>query len=422
MVRYLLEQARQRVVLADQILDKAEAALAGHANGRAARLDASNEAELAALVENADVVVSLLPYTLHPMVAQLCLRHGKDLVTTSYVSPAMAALDRDAKAQGLLFLNEVGLDPGLDHMSAMRVIADIRNEGKTLVGFRSCCGGLPAPDANDNPWGYKFSWSPRGVLLAGRNSAKWLEQGRVVEIPGEALFDRVAAYPVEGLGTLEAYPNRDALPYIDTYGIQGVKTMFRGTLRYSGWCETLAAVGKLGLLDVEPKGWPAGTTCAAMLASLLPAGEGSVRARVARFLGVPPSHAILERFEWAGLLSDQQLHSPSAPIDVLCDLLQVRMTYALGQRDMIVLQHDFEIATTDGRSERRVSRLIAYGEPGGDSAMARTVSLPAAIAVRLRLEGRLTLAGVHVPVSAEIYAPVLAELEGLGIRFHEGGA
>lgn len=419
MVRYLLEKANQRVVLADKMPDKVEAILAGHPHGTAARLDASNEAELSALVEDADLVVSLLPYALHPVVAKRCLEHGRDLVTTSYVSPAMAAFDQDAKAKGLLFLNEIGLDPGLDHMSAMRAVAGIRKDGKTLTGFRSCCGGLPAPDANDNPWGYKFSWSPRGVLLAGRNGARWLEDGRVVEIPGESLFERAAPYPVDGIGTLEVYPNRDALPYVDTYGIRGVTTMFRGTLRYPGWCETLGAIGRLGLLDPEPRTWPPGATCAAMVASLLPASDGAARDRVARFLGLPASHAVLERLEWAGLFSDQPLYSPSAPIDVLCDLLQVRMTYALGQRDMVVLQHDLDVATGGGGHERRVSRLVAYGEPGGDSAMARTVALPAAIAARLRLEGRLPLTGVRVPVSAEIYEPVLRELEGLGIVFAE---
>lgn len=393
------------LTVADQARERAEALVAGVPHGRATAVDAGDDAALGALVREADLVVSLLPYTRHVAVARHCLAHRRDLVTTSYVSPEMRALDGDAKAAGLLFLNECGLDPGLDHMSAARVFARLRSEGATLTSFWSSTGGLPAPEAATNPWGYKFSWSPRGVLLAGRNAARFLEDGAVVEIPGAGIFDRVAPMEVPGLGAFEFYPNRDSLPYVDTYAIHGVRSMFRGTIRYRGWSAILREVGRLGLLDVEPRDWPRGTTWRDVMRALAPEAQAA-----------DPRLAALA---WAGCFSDRAIGATSAaPLDLLCALLEEKLAYLPGERDMIVMEHRFE-ATAGGTRRRVVSRLIAFGEPGGDSAMARTVTLPASIAVRLRLSGNLRLAGVHLPVVPEVYEPVLAEMESFGVRFEE---
>jgi saccharopine dehydrogenase-like NADP-dependent oxidoreductase len=393
------------VTVADQARERAEALVAGVPHGRATVVDADDDGALGALVRDADLVVSLLPYTRHVAVARHCLGFRRDLVTSSYVSPEMRALDGEAKAAGLLFLNECGLDPGLDHMSAMRVFARLRSEGATLVSFWSSTGGLPAPEAATNPWGYKFSWSPRGVLLAGRNAARFLENGAVVEVPGSELFDRVAPMEVPGLGAFEFYPNRDSLPYVDTYGIHGVRSMFRGTIRYRGWSAILREVGRIGLLGVEPRAWPPGTTWRDVMRALAPEATDS-----------DPRFAALA---WAGCFSDRAIGAPfAAPLDLLCALLEEKLGYAPGERDLIVMEHRFE-ATHAGSRRRVVSRLVAFGEPGGDSAMARTVTLPASIAVRLRLEGRLPLSGVHIPVVPEVYGPVLEEMERFGVRFEE---
>ena len=393
------------VTVADQAEARAEALVAGFPHGRATAVDAEDDAALGALVREADLVVSLLPYTRHVAVAKHCLAARRDLVTTSYVSPEMRALDGAAREAGLLFLNECGLDPGLDHMSAMRVFARLRAEGSTLASFWSSTGGLPAPEAADNHWKYKFSWSPRGVLLAGRNAARYLDNGAVVEVPGPELFDRVAPMEIPGLGTFEFYPNRDSLPYIDTYGIHGVRSMFRGTIRYRGWSAILREVARLRLLDVEPRGWPPGTTWRDVMRALAPEATET-----------DPRYAALA---WAGCFSDRPVAATSAsPLDLLCGRLEERLAFAPGERDMIVMEHRFE--ATRGTTRRRVvSRLVAFGEPAGDSAMARTVTLPAAIAVRLRLEGRLALSGVHIPVVPEVYEPVLEEMEGYGVRFEE---
>jgi saccharopine dehydrogenase-like NADP-dependent oxidoreductase len=303
-------------------------------------------------------------------------------------------------------LNEIGLDPGLDHMSAMRLIRAVQEEGAAVVSFRSCCGGLPSPEAKTNPWGYKFSWSPRGVLEAGRKPARWLSNGRVVEVPGGEVFRHAAPYEVHGVGRFEVYPNRDSVAYVGRYGIEGVRTMFRGTLRYPGWCETLDALARLGLLDDVPRGWRAGTTHEEFMEA---------------FAGAEPvSAAVMDRLRFAGLYSDRPLGAiPSAPIDVLCTRLAASLTYGEGERDMIVLQHELGVVSAAGKSETRTSTLVAFGQPGGDSAMARTVALPAAGAARLILDGRLVSTGVRIPVEPSIYEPVLDALEPMGIAFRE---
>jgi saccharopine dehydrogenase-like NADP-dependent oxidoreductase len=411
LVRHLLAFPDLAVTVADQDGSKASGVVDGHPRGTSVALGLEDEAAVSARIRESDLVVSLLPATLHVPVARIAIAHRRPVVTTSYVSAEMKALDGEARAAGVIVLNECGLDPGLDHMSAMRTIDRLRAEGHRLVSFRSCCGGLPAPEADTNPWGYKFSWSPRGVLLAGRSAARWLEDGSVVEVPGGEIFTRVAPYEVPGLGRLEVYPNRDSTAYVATYGIEGVQTMFRGTLRRPGWCATLDAVARLGLLDVGERAWRPGTTCREMTESLALGRELALRAPVR------------ERLAWAGLFSDVPIGATrAAPLDVLCALLQARMGYAPGERDMVVLRHQFGAAGPDGTLREISSTLVAYGEPGGESAMARTVSLPAAIAARLILDGRMPLQGVRVPVHREIYEPVLEALESMGVRFEEEDA
>jgi saccharopine dehydrogenase-like NADP-dependent oxidoreductase len=406
------------LTVADLDAAKAERVLAGR--GRALGLSLDDGAALAALAREADLIVSLLPPTLHVRAAQVALAQHVPLITTSYVSPEMRALDSEARRTGVLLLNEIGLDPGLDHMSAMRTIAAIRDEGGRVVSFRSCCGGLPAPESNSNPWGYKFSWSPRGVLAAGRNGARWLESGRVVDVPGEELFRHGAPYDVPDLGRLEVYPNRDATSYVATYGLDGVETMFRGTLRWPGWCETLDAVARAGLLDDGARSWPAGATYAQLMAALAAPGRGPIASRVAARAGVPADGAVMRRLAWTGLFSDRALPSRRiAPIDALCALMTETMSYGPSDRDMVVLRHEFGIEDARGRRSGIVSTLVAYGEPGGDSAMARTVSLPAAVTAGLVLEGRIAATGVRIPVDPEIYEPVLRELARAGIEFRD---
>ncbi|MBI4717147.1 MAG: saccharopine dehydrogenase NADP-binding domain-containing protein [Planctomycetes bacterium] len=427
LVRYLLERAGVQVTIATRTAAKAEALAAGHPHAAFTTLLADDQATLSRLVAEHDLAVSLLPAPLHPAVAQACIRHRKHMVTTSYVSPTMRALDAAAKDAGVLLLNEIGVDPGIDHMSAMRVIDQVRGRGGTVTHFKSYCGGLPAPDANNNPWGYKFSWSPRAVCTAGKNSAHYLLEGRNVEIPAKDLFtDNRHGMRVDGVGDLEAYPNRDSLSYIDTYNLRGIKTMFRGTFRYPGWCATLKAVVDLGLLDETPTTYPAGTTYAQFTRRFIggkPAG--SLRRDVAAFLKLDERANPLHRLEWLGLFSDEPLApagQPTTPLDVLATRMERKMKYAPGERDMIVMCHSFVAEYPARPAEYITSTLVDFGIPNGDTSMARTVSLPAAVAVRMILEGRLPKTGVQIPVTPDIYKPVLDEMESMGIAMREATA
>ncbi len=419
LVEYLLAQPDIAVTVADVEAGRAAKAVGSHPRGTAAVLDIADRNALAEAIGRADVVVSMVPYTFHPVVAELAVEKGVSMVTASYVSPAMRALDDRARERGVILLNEVGLDPGIDHMEAMRVIHEVHDAGGRVLAFTSWCGGLPAPDANTNPFGYKFSWSPRGVLLASKNSAKFLKDGRIVTIPAAELFARPEVIAVPGLGDFEGYPNRDSVQYQEAYGIPEAGTVFRGTLRYPGWCETVRKMVALGLLDDTPKD-RTGLTWNGLMRELSQAAPGAdVEAAVAARLGLPAGSAVAARLKWLGLYDEIHLPSPRASVlDNLTALMMGRLGYAAGERDMVVLQHEF-LAETRGRTERIVSTLVDYGIPGGDSSMSRTVGLPAAIGARLVLEGRIALKGVRVPVVPEIYAPILAELGSLGVRFAE---
>jgi saccharopine dehydrogenase (NADP+, L-glutamate forming) len=420
LVRYLLDQPAFSVVVADMEAGRAAGLVGGHPRGAAEVLDIGDRAALAAAVGRSDLVVSMVPYTFHPLVAELAIEQGKSMVTASYVGPAMRALDARARERGVILLNELGLDPGIDHMEAMRVIHEVHDDGGGVLGFTSYCGGLPAPEANTNPFGYKFSWSPRGVLLASKNSARFLKDGRIVAVPSEDLFARPEIIGIPGLGDFEGYPNRDSVAYREAYGIPEALTVFRGTLRYPGWCETVRKMVELGLLDDTPKD-RAGGTFHGLLRELSGAAAGAdAKAAVAARLRLEPGSAVLSRLEWLGLFEDTPLPAAKgSALDNMTALMIDRLSYKAGERDMIVLQHEFLARTGSGRTERIVSTLIDYGIPGGDSSMSRTVGLPAAIGARLVLEGRIGLTGVQVPVHPEIYGPILGELASLGVRFEE---
>jgi saccharopine dehydrogenase (NADP+, L-glutamate forming) len=418
LVRYLLAVPNLKVIVASRTVSKAQALINDHPQGEARALNVQDATALQALVPAADLVISLLPYTYHVQVAELCIEFGKDMVTTSYVSPAMRTLDERAIAAGVTLLNEIGVDPGIDHMSAMKVIHHVQGNGGEITSFRSWVGGLPAPEANTNPFGYKFSWSPRGVLLAGRNAARYLEDGKEINIPGEELFDHHWPVEIPGLGELEGYPNRDSLPYADIYGIPTARTVFRGTLRNPGWCDTLKKMVELGLMDLEEKEWQ-GLTFKQFVGQLTGHQGDDIRGTVAEYLGLDIDSFILDNLEWLGLFSADPLPlTHGAPLDVLTLRMLEKMPYGEGERDMLVMQHEF-IAAYPGRKERITATMIDFGIPGSDSSMSRTVGLPAAIASRMILEGEITRKGVLVPVIPDVYEPVLAELEQMDILLKE---
>ena len=419
LVRYLLGVNGFRVTVATRTVDKAERLIDGARNGTAVALDVDDEAALEALIAKHDLSISLLPYVHHPLVARLCVKHKKQMVTTSYVKDAMRALDGAARDAGVILLNEIGVDPGIDHMSAMQVIHRIRDEGGTLVSFASNTGGLPAPDANTNPMGYKFSWAPRGVVLAGKNPARFLKDGKIVDVPGPQLFAHHGPCAIAGFGELEVYPNRDSLPYIESYGIPSVESMFRGTLRYPGWCNTLKAIVDLGILDETERTNLVGLTFGQWTGRLLGMTGKATALDLARRLGRSADAKPVTDLVWLGLVSDDPLPKEATTyLDVLAQRMLSKMQYAPGERDMLVMQHEFVVRYAD-RTEKILSTMVDYGIPNGDTSMSRLVGLPAAIAARMILQGEIDLPGVQVPMVPAIYEPVLEELATLGVRFTE---
>ncbi len=419
LVRYLLDVEGFHVTVASRTVDKAKQLVGNVSNGVAMPLNVKDEAALSTLIADHDLSISLLPYVYHPVVARYCVEHAKQMVTTSYVKDDMRAFDGAAKDAGVILLNEIGVDPGIDHMSAMQVIHRIQEAGGKLVGFTSNTGGLPAPEANDNPYGYKFSWAPRGVVLAGKNSARFLKDGDVVDVPGAELFSHHWPCEIKGFGELEVYPNRDSLPYIESYGIPSVRSMFRGTLRYPGWCDTLKAIVDLGWLDETERTDIEGLTYGQLLQRLIGSPGVALKMELAEHLNLPIESDILRKIEWLGLLSGEAIPAADKTyLDVVASRMLIKMGYVPGERDMLVMQHEFVAEYTD-RTERTYSTLIDYGIPHGNSSMSRLVGLPAAIAARMILQGEIALTGVHVPMIPEIYQPVLGELDSMGISFTE---
>ena len=420
LVRYLLDQPDYHVKMASRTVSKAEKIIDSHKRGEAEVLNVSDNVQLEKLVSESDVTVSLLPYAYHVKVAKLCIKHKKHLVTTSYVSDEMHKLDDKAKDAGVLLLNESGLDPGIDHMSAMRVIHDVESKGGKIVSFRSTTGALPSHEANTNPFGYKFSWSPRGVLLASRNPSKWLQDGEEVSYPGEQLFENYTLQDVPGIGTFENYPNRNSVPYKDIYGLKDADTVYRGTFRMTGWCETMRKIVALGWLTEESPEEFYGKTYGDLTRYLIGVGQDeNLPKTTASFLGLEVYSTIIKRLEWLGLFGNEPLpEDKDNPLDYLNVLTLKKMSLDKKEKDMIVMHHEF-VAEYSSKKEYITSTLLDYGILNGDSAVARTVALPAAIAVKMILEGKIDITGTHIPVIPEIYNPILDELEEMDIIFKE---
>jgi saccharopine dehydrogenase (NADP+, L-glutamate forming)/spermidine synthase len=378
----------------------------------------TDDKQLEELIQKADLACSLLPYTYHTKAAEVAIKHKTPFCTTSYISEEMKSLDEKARKAGILLLNECGVDPGIDHMSAMKIIDEVHDNNGKIVSFTSFTGGLPAPDANNNPFGYKLSWSPRGVLLAGRNDAHFLRDGKEVRIPGPELFDNYKIMKVPGMGEFEGYPNRDSMSFIDYYNIQETKTMLRGTFRNTGWCKTLKTIADLGLLEIEERSFN-GMTYADLMKEIVQDNANNIIDSVAKHINLESDDPVIKRLEWLGLFNNNPIPDGiNTRLDSLCYLFEEKLQYSPGERDMIVMHHEFIVDYPD-RQSMITSTKIDYGIPNGDSSMSRTVALPVAIASRMILEGEITLTGVHRPTMPELYNPILRELEQLGISLEE---
>jgi saccharopine dehydrogenase-like NADP-dependent oxidoreductase len=399
--------------------ERADEMINGNPRGISLDWSMDDPAMLEKLVDEYDITVSLLPYKYHSDVANVCLRHGKSLVTTSYIQPGMMELDESAKKAGILFLNEIGLDPGIDHMTAMSIIDYIHNKNGKVEEFYSLCGALPAPEAADNPMKYKFSWSPKGVILASRNSALYLKKGRRVYIEPADLFKDRFNYYFPGIGDLDVYPNRDSESYIKIYGIPETKTMYRGTFRYKGWCETLDVMKSLNMLDDSVKNYQ-DKSYAEFLAERSGSDTKDLVKTLAKKLGISKQSVAFQSLDYLGFFSDEKLHyHETTPFEITSDRMIKKMLLSAGERDMVILQHIFLASYPNGQREVIKSSMLDFGSASTNTSISRTVALPAAIAVKMILENKIEIKGVHRPVIPEIYKPVLEELKTLGVEMKE---
>ncbi|MBN8702565.1 MAG: saccharopine dehydrogenase NADP-binding domain-containing protein [Bacteroidetes bacterium] len=426
LIKYLLDNSAAldwQVTIADISIEVAMQKTANNPRAAAVLFDVQDAAKVSELVKEHSLVISLLPATMHYSVAVECIKQKKHLVTASYVSKEMGALDREAKRNGVLLLNEIGLDPGIDHMSAMKIIDACKQEGEEIISFKSYCGGLIAPESNNNPWGYKFTWNPRNVVLAGQGTAKYIENGKYHYKPYSRVFKDIETISVEEHGTFDGYANRDSLSYRKVYGLETIPTMLRGTLRMPGFCEAWNVFVQLGLTDDSYSIENAeNLTYAELIEALLPSHlkGNSVKEKLCNFLNIQPDSTVSKKIEWLDLFSDKKINIPNAtPAMALQALLEGKWKLMPHDKDMIVLQHLFSVKKRDGKLKTITSSLVVLGEDQTYTAMAKTVGLPAAIAAKLILQGVIKATGVQIPTHKEIYEPVLKELEEFGVVFSE---
>ena len=417
MAEYLLKNGFQ-LTIASRTVTKAKQLIGDNENGTAVGWTTDETEKLEELISKHDLTVSLLPYTFHIDVAKQCIKHGKNMVTTSYVSEEMKQLDSEAKKAGVLILNEVGVDPGLDHMTAMRIIDKVHENGGKIKKFYSLCGALPAPEEANNPFKYKFSWSPRGVLLAGNNGAKFLKDSETVEIPTEDLFKNPLQVEFSEVGQMEVYPNRDSLQYLTLYNLPETETMYRGTLRYPNWCKIMDAIKALGMLSYEEHNFE-NTSYKEIVAEELNVYPRNVKEKVAERLKLELNSPAIEAMEWLGYFDKEMIQQQNgSTFDITSYLMQNKMMLSVGARDMVILQHSFLVENSDSTQKVINAHLLEFGN-NENTAIARTVALPAAIAVKLILNGSIQEKGVQIPINKAIYEPVLNELSTIGITMQE---
>ncbi len=416
LIDYLLQSGNKlnfKTAVADASIQSAEAAVIHSPNGVAIELNAKNDTQLSELIAGSEVVVSMLPPAFHANVGKHCIQHRKHLVTPSYISPAMQLLNEDAQKHNLIFLNEMGLDPGIDHMSACDIIEAIQAEGGKIISFKSHCGGLVAKESDNNPWHYKISWNPRNVVLAGQGEQpiQWLENREVKQLGYTDLFRSFSLIQSGNGEVFESYPNRDSLGYMDVYGLKNVKTFYRGTLRYEGFCQAWQTLVSWGYTD-DNKHYDLQhhtfESFIKLLTGISKVSELQLQTNKASFLAI----------EWLGLFENKAipLNTGTAAM-VLQQVLEQKLAMNENDKDRVVMLHEFVYLNAAGIEKKQTAILDITGE-AKKTAMAKTVGMPIALAVEMLLKNELRLSGVIKPTHPSIYKPVVEKLAQYGIMFH----
>ncbi len=425
LVSYLQHHAEKKgwkITIADQSLEWAEKRAGEHPLTSAISLDVTDDMKRTHAIAMADLVISMLPAHMHVPVAKDCIALQKHMVTASYISKEMEELDERAREAGVVMINEIGVDPGIDHLSAMRVLDSIREKGGKMLIFESFTGGLVAPEDDDNPWNYKFTWNPRNVVLAGSGGAvKFIQEGQYKFIPYHQLFRRTELVNIEGHGKFEGYANRDSLKYREVYGLKDIPTIYRGTFRRPGFCRAWDVFVKLGMTDDSyVLDNSAEMTYRQFTNTFLAYNpHDSVELKLMHYLNIPQDSELMDKLRWVGLFEDEKIGLERAtPAQVLQHILEQKWALKDDDKDMIVMHHKFGYEL-NGEQKMIESSMVTLGHDRESTAMARTVGLPVGIATRLILEGTISTPGIQIPITKEIYEPMLAELEEYGICFNE---
>lgn len=426
LITYLLNKSHSenlQITVADVSIELAKNKVQNHKNGTAIFLDIFNETERKEAIKNADIVVSMLPAHLHLNVANDCLSFGKSMVTASYISKEMKALNEEVTQKKLIFMNENGLDPGIDHMSAMQVIDTIREKGGKMLLFESFTGGLVAPEYDDNLWNYKFTWNPRNVVLAGQGgAAKFLQEGKYKYIPYHKLFRRTEIFNIGGYGKFEGYPNRDSLKYKSEYGLDDILTLYRGTIRHIGFSRAWNIFVQLGMTDdsyiIEDSSTMSYRDFTNSFLAYDP--NDSVELKLRHYLSIDQDDIIWEKLLELDIFNaNKKVELINAtPAQILEKILKDSWTLKKDDKDMIVMQHLFGYEL-NGKKEQIESSMVCIGEDQTNTAMAKTVGLPVAITALKILNCEITTPGVQIPIKKEVYEPTLKELKNYGIYFTE---
>lgn len=425
LIRYLLQHARDfnwQIRVVDQDVELVKRKLNNHPHAHALSFNALNSEERKPEIAKADIVISMLPARFHVDVAKDCIELKTNLITPSYISSEMKALNKDAKEAGIIIMNEIGVDPGIDHMSAMKIIHEIQDKGGKVTSFKSFCGGLIAPESDDNPWNYKFTWNPRNVVLAGQGGAAcFLRNNEYKYIPYHQLFKRYDVIEIPNYGNFEAYSNRDSLSYREVYGLNDIETIYRGTLRKSEYCQAWDVFVQLGMTDDTYKMLNSNALSPRkFLNAFLPFHPSkSVEEKFHSFLGETKAH-LFSKFEWLGLFSDELLiiEEDATPAQILEKILVEKWKLKVEDKDMLVMYHEFEYILNE-QKHKIISSMVNIGENQTYTSMANTVGLPVAIATKMILNGDVSTQGVTLPIQKEVYLPILKELEIFDICFIE---
>ena len=426
LIKYLLEKSQSEnlhITIGDLNVNNAKKLIGEHKNTEVIHLDVFNTASRALAVKNADIVVSMLPARFHIEVAKDCITYNKHMVTASYVSEEMQALDKEAKANNLIFMNEIGVDPGIDHMSAMQVIDRIRDKGGKMILFESFTGGLVAPESDNNLWNYKFTWNPRNVVVAGQGgAAKFLQENQFKYIPYHRLFRRTEFLEVEGYGRFEAYANRDSLKYQHVYGLDHVKTLYRGTMRRVGFSRAWNVFVQLGMTeDSYTIDDSINMSYRDFVNSFLPySPTDSVELKFRHALKIDQDDIVWDKFLELDIFNSKKMVEldKATPAQILQKILMDSWTLSENDKDMIVMYHMFGYELK-GKKYQIDASMVVVGEDQTYTAMSKTVGLPVAIATLAILNGKITSPGVQIPITKEVYTPILKELEAYGVIFKE---